>query len=413
MKILMVNDNDPNQIVGGSERYIADLTGELEAAGHRVHWFTLSTEAGTGAGVRIADFSHQPRPSRGREDEKRRTFAVAEASGHRWTLRHAVFYPALGRALRAYVKAVRPDVVHLHNNYRHPLTLLAATRGCRVVQTVHDYCIVYPTAYCAHDQSCAGRSVFVALRHGCMHWKLLLTEGWLLYGRRWLDRHFVQCFIAPNRHLAAALEQRLGGEVRTVPNFRSLPDVAASPVPQSATLLYVGALIAHKGVEVLLAAYKALAREYPDAALWLVGDGPDRPHLERSVAASALGRVRFWGTRSQRELADIYRQARLVVIPSLWLENAPLVAIEAMAHGRPVVASRVGGLPEMVGDGETGLLFERGNATDLAAKIRTLLLDHGMARKLGAGGRRRYVEFATPADHLDRVLAIYGALHHG
>ena len=392
MKILMVNDNDPHEVVGGSERYVLDVTGELEAAGHRVSWFTLSA-AGRG---------HQPETV-----ARRRVFAIDRDSGFKWLLRHALFYPALWRALKDFLSAVEPDVVHLHNNYRYPLTVLAATRGLRVVQTVHDYCIVYPTAYCTQPKTCAG-SVFAALHHGCMNWKLLVTEGWLLYGRRFLDPHFVHRFIAPSRDLANHLRQHLGStKVRTLGNFRSLPAVSASAVPESRVVLYVGALIAHKGVGVLLGAYAALAKELTDAELWIVGDGPERHELETSAATSGCGRVRFWGQLGERQLADVYRRSRLLAIPSLWLENAPLVAFEAMAHGRPLVVSRVGGLPELVEDGGTGLTFVRGDATDLAAKIRTLLTDHAVAQRLGSAGRRRYEEWGLPARHLQGLTALY------
>jgi len=394
MKILMVNDSDPGEVTGGSERYIVDLTRELEDAGHRVSWFVLSSVGGS--------------VSPGSEDPKRRVFAVDQAHWLTWYVRHAFFYAALYRALRAFARLTRPDVIHLHNNYRHPVTLLAATRGFRVVQTVHDYCIVHPTAFCAHAESCAGRSVFLALRHGCMNWKLLLTEGWLLYGRRFLDRRFVARFVAPSRDLSDHLGRRLGSvDVRTLRNFRSLPDIAESPPAGKPTILYAGALVAHKGVDVLVAAYAVLVDTLPDAVLWLVGDGPERGELEALVAEAELDGVRFWGWRTEEELGDLYRRARLVVIPSVWFENAPLVAIEAMAHGRPLVASRVGGLPELVDDGETGLLFSRGDADDLAAKMRLLLTDHALATRMGRAGRRRYAKLGMPKDHVDGLLDIY------
>lgn len=392
MKILMVNDNDPAEVVGGSERYVLDATRELEAAGHQVSWFTISA-AGRG---------NQPEADAGR-----RVFAIDRDSGLRWLARHTLFYPALGRALKDFLSTVEPDVVHLHNNYRYPLTVLAATRGFRVVQTVHDYCLVHPTAYCTQPKPCTG-SVFAALRHGCMNWKLLVTEGWLLYGRRFLDPRFVDRFIAPSRDLAGHLRERLGSaEVRTLGNFRSLPGVCPSSVPESRVVLYVGALIAHKGVGVLLEAYASLAEELPETELWIVGDGPDRHDLETSAATSSCGDVKFRGQLGERELADVYRRSRLVAIPSLWLENAPLVAFEAMAHGRPLIASRVGGLPELVEDGTTGFTFARGDATDLAAKIRLLLTDHALAQRLGSAGRKRYETTGMPAGHVEGLTTLY------
>ncbi len=390
MMILMVHDNDPDVVVGGSERYIADLTRALHADGHEVHWFALADSASTSS-----------------TRSGKRVFRPGTAK--RWIsiLRRVAFYPNLYRELADCLAAVQPDVVHLHNNYRYPFTILAATRGHRVVQTVHDYCAIYPTANCSREPSCAGRSVLAALSHGCMTWRLLATEAGLLYGRRFLDRRFVSAFIAPSRNLAMHLERMGHANVIHVPNLRSLPRAEPTPVPDAQVVLYVGSLIEHKGVGTLLAAFARIANEVPNAALWLVGDGPNAKELKATAAKSGSGRVRFLGQRSPDELACIYPQARVVAIPSLWLENAPLVAIEAAAYGRAVIASRVGGLPELVEDSRTGLLFDRGDTGGLAAGLRLLLSDQTLAGELGAAAYERLAEHRSPAQHVERVVSVY------
>ena len=391
----MVNDNDPDTVVGGSEHYITDLTHALEADGHEVHWFALSED---------------PTPvASGRS--RKRVFRVRAAN--RWVAicRRVIFYRDLHRDLADYVARLRPDVIHLHNNNRYPASVLAAARGHRVVQTVHDYCAMYPTANCSRRRPCAGRSVFVALSHGCLSWKLLATEFLLLYGRRFLDRRFVDAFIAPSRDLAVHLDRMGYARVRHVPNFRPLPESGTTPLPDTQVVLYVGALIAHKGVAMLLDAFAGLVGNVPQAVLWFVGDGPDAADLKSSASARGLGGVRFLGQRSPDELAGFYRHARVVAIPSLWLENAPLVAIEAAAHGRAVIASRVGGLPELVEHGKTGFLFNRGDSAGLAERLRLLLTDRSLAETLGAAAREKFAERLSATPHLDQILAVYGASH--
>ena len=176
-------------------------------------------------------------------------------------------------------------------------------------------------------------------------------------------------------------------------------------------MLYVGALIAHKGAAVLLDAFSELVGDLPKAELWFVGDGPDAADLKSSARARGLYGVRFLGQRSPDELTGFYRHARVVVIPSLWLENAPLVAIEAAAYGRAVIASRVGGLPELVKDGQTGLLFDRGDHGELAVRLRLLLTDRSLAETLGAAAREQFAQRRSPAAHLKQILAVYGAPH--
>ena len=251
----------------------------------------------------------------------------------------------------------------------------------------------------------------MALGHGCLTWKLLATEFLLLYGRRFLDRRFVDAFIAPSRDLAAHLDRMGYARVRHVPNLRLLPESETTPVPDAQVVLYAGALIAHKGVAVLIDAFAELVGDIPKAALWFVGDGPDAADLKSSVSARGLCGVRFLGQRSPDELAGFYRRARVVAIPSLWLENAPLVAIEAAAHGRAVVASRVGGLPELVKDGKTGFLFDRGDSAGLAKRLRPVLTDRRLAETLGATAREQFAQRLSPKAHLRQVLAVYGASH--
>lgn len=406
MKILMINDNDPDAVVGGSEHYIADLTRALETHGHEIHWFVLAPQnpsAGTSK-------HHTTRSTAIRPGPGKRVFRPGPAK--RWVsiFRRVAFYPALHRELADCLSRVEPDVVHLHNNYRYPFTILAATRGHRVVQTVHDYCAVYPTAYCSRERSCASRSVFAALRHECLTWKLLATEACLLYGRRFLDRRVVDAFIAPSRDLATHLERMGHANVSHVPNLRLLPQAEPAPPPDGQIVLYVGGLVEHKGVATLLSAFARLANEVPKASLWLVGDGPAADDLKAAVVEYGLCRVRFLGRRSPDELGRIYPQARAVVLPSLWLENAPLVAIEASAYGRAVVASRVGGLPELVEDGRTGFLFNRGDIDGLADRLRLLLTDQALAGKLGAAGHERLAELRSPGQHLERLLTVYDSV---
>ena len=389
MKILMVNDHRPEEVLGGTERYILDVTVALEERGHPVHLFAMS------------DAQTESTPLRRIFHARARNIAALY-------LKRTFFYPNLYRALRSYLRELQPDIVHLHNNYRFAITVNLALRGYRVMQTVHDYSALYPTAFCAQAHSCAGRSPLVAVRHGCLNWKIFLAAGWLLYNRRFLDRRIIDRFVAPSAHLAEHLVKRGYADVHHLPNFSSLPIAPVEPFPDKPVVLYVGSLIAHKGVDVLLRAFAAIRREVDDATLWLVGSGPDEERLKALSTALGLDEVRFLGNYGHDALERFYRAARVVVIPSLWLENAPLVAFEAMAHRRPIVASTVGGLPELVSNGKNGFLCDRGNADDFGEKLARLLKDPGLAQQLGSRGARRLDELGDRDSHADRLVEMYG-----
>ena len=161
-------------------------------------------------------------------------------------------------------------------------------------------------------------------------------------------------------------------DVRVIPNGVRIP-ASVEPEAKPAEVLFAGRLSPEKGIEELLAATAGMN-------LVVAGDGPLRP-----LVPGALGFV------PHDELERLYDRAAVVVLPS-YREGLPLCVIEAMAHGRPVVASNVGGIPELVEDGVTGLLVEPGDVDGLRATIERLLQDPALRRRMGLAGRERIVE---------------------
>ena len=161
-------------------------------------------------------------------------------------------------------------------------------------------------------------------------------------------------------------------DVRVIPNGVKIPESMGAEA-EPAEVLFAGRLSPEKGIEELLAATAGIN-------LVVAGDGPLR-HL----VPDGLGFV------PHDELERLYARAAVVVLPS-YREGLPLCVIEAMAHGRPVVASRVGGIPELVEDGVTGFLVEPGDVEGLRSALERLLADSELRRRMGRAGRERIVE---------------------
>jgi glycosyltransferase involved in cell wall biosynthesis len=169
--------------------------------------------------------------------------------------------------------------------------------------------------------------------------------------------------------------------------------------------LLVAYLIPEKGADVLL---RALGKLPPDAVAWLVGDGPEALRLRE--LARELGieeRVRFLGDRGK--VQPFMQAADCLVCPSLWDEAAGLVNLEGLACGLPIVASRVGGIPEIVDDGLTGFLFARGDAGELAGALAKLRADAELCARMGREARRVALERYAPERRLPDFLALYRA----
>lgn len=206
---------------------------------------------------------------------------------------------------------------------------------------------------------------------------------------RWIVRR-ARAVICVSEALAEAARRCGGRDVRTIPNGVRLP-VELGDEAEPAEVLFAGRLSPEKGIPELVAATEGLN-------LVVAGDGPLR-HL----VPDALGFV------PHDELERLYARAAVVVLPS-HREGLPLCVLEAMAHGRPVVASAVGGIPELVEDGVTGYLVEPGDVAGLRAAIERLLADPALRRRMGRAARERVAERCSWDRVTAATLDAYGAL---
>jgi glycosyltransferase involved in cell wall biosynthesis len=210
--------------------------------------------------------------------------------------------------------------------------------------------------------------------------------------------------IVPSRYLADIAAgwglNRSGIGVLTNPAPAPV-DVEPAALP-AGTFVFVGRLTEQKALPVALAALG----EVPDAHLVLVGDGPERESLERRVRDLGLvDRVRFLGSVPREEVLAQLAGARAAVLSSAW-ENLPHAAVEALSVGTPVVSTAVGGVPEVVRDGENGLLVPAGDVSALAAALRRILDDDALRDRLAAGAQPSVAAIGRDAtyERLERVL---------
>jgi len=176
-------------------------------------------------------------------------------------------------------------------------------------------------------------------------------------------------------------------------------------------LLFVGRLARVKGLPILFEALAELKDTFPNMRLTLVGDGPDRAALETQVKEMGLNNVSFLGYRGQSEVADLLQTADTFVLPS-FAEGVPVVLMEAMASGVPVVATRIAGIPELVDHGKTGFLVPPGDVASLTKAIRWTLEDNAQRKAMGEMGRD-IVDFdfnaAREANWLSTLIEAYGS----
>lgn len=304
--------------------------------------------------------------------------------------------------LRA-VRNLRPDVVQVHES--DGALAAAALRwsrsrplliGLLQVSYLREREAVRPLKY---GGRVLGRPGAAELRFRRFKAPLQIVLGRLT--ARCVDR-----VLAPSAATAAELVADYGvEEAGWVPNatggLAATPDppgtAAAEVTTDSPPLLFVGRLRIRKGVEVLLEALRELVDAGSPGRAWIAGEGEHRAALEERAASLGLGddRVRFLGRISAAEVRALLARAAALVVPSTY-EGMPLVVLEAMEAGRPVIASRVSGIPEVVVDGETGWLVPPEDPPMLARCLKEALADPAERRRRGLAGRERVLARFRP-----------------
>lgn len=316
------------------------------------------------------------------------------------------------RLVRQLVRNCRPDVVHVHNFF--PLLSPSVFYACKAegvptVLTLHNYRIICPTALLLHDGKVTERSLtegpwwalrFRVYRNSWVGTFLLCLMIWIHQKfhtwQRKVDRFIVLSEFGRSRIEAAGIP---GGLTAVKPNF---VNIAKPGVQPRAGLLYVGRLSSEKGIEVLIDAVARLrrSRRVTERDVTVLGGGP-------MADAVSKAEVTALGPKSGAEVHQHMRTAIALVLPSIWYEGFPMVLVEAYACGLPVIASRIGALAELVEDGVTGLLFEPGNAVDLAEKMDWALTHPEAIQRMGEAARLRYESLYTPSRNLAHLMAIY------
>jgi glycosyltransferase involved in cell wall biosynthesis len=312
------------------------------------------------------------------------------------------------RTLKRAIREFKPDVVHFHTMGELSPSVLFALGGTPAVLTVHgpeEYTetmlewYLPPTAFngdvSRRNLTSVGKLYFTFFKY---MQRPLYKLG---FGR-------LRLMVSPSRYLAQKLALE-GFDVPVAHIYNGIALPSEQPLPAEPNLLYVGRLEHVKGVDVLLRALPGVVTAVPDAHLRIVGDGPERARLEQ--LAEELGvtnAVTFCGWLKGDAVLEEYAKAKLHVIPSVWPENLPTVAIEALAVGRPIVGSRVGGIPELIEDGVTGAIVTPGDHQELATAITGLLTDKRLAVKAAAA--RASADRFTLSTFITNIEKIYGDL---
>lgn len=396
-------------IIGGEERFVRDFGVALAARGHDVAVATLWQE-----GLEEFEVDQGVRVYRIRGSMQRVSW-LHSAAGRR----HAPPFPdpEAVLALRRVVTRERPDIVHAHNWLVHSFLPLKAWSKAKLVLTLHDYslrCATKKLIY--HGALCSGpgplKCVGCAVDHYGMKGAPTVLANWTMGAA---ERAAVDMFLPESRAVADG-NGLTGGRTpfRVIPVFIAadvaVPKGDATPylaqLPSEDYLLFVGAFGSYKGVDVLIRAYTKLVNPPP---LVIVGYHTSEYPVQTSDLPPNVIVRKDW---PHHAVIEAFRRSMMALVPSVWAEPFGLVVLEAMATGRPVIASRIGGLTDLVVDGETGFLVTPGDSDALGGAIERLLADPALRARMGQAGQQRVAEF-QPDAVIPRIEGVYRKLLAG
>lgn len=395
MEICTISELYPPEVVGGAEKHVRTVAERLVDRGHEVTVLTTGDSdrygrtftAETVEGVRVERIAPLNAYS---------PIEHPDQPGWKKPLQHAVdlWNPHPFLAVRRRLSELDPDVVHVHNfSGFSPSVFRAAAAVAPVCHTLHDYSLLHvvPNMYLFGETRELPR-----LMSPLRRWNRATVEPYVdvvtAPSNFLLEKHRSRGLFADTR----CVTLRLGTDAAAADPAAKRPPTDGEPF----RLLFVGNLSEKKGVSLLASAFDDLAAR--DVRLDIAGKGPERERIER--AAAGHDHVHVHGFVPEERLDELYRRAHATVVPSTWYDNSPMVIYESYSNATPVLGADVGGIPELVDEGETGYVFEPGSRPALLRAVDRARESITRATFETVAAKNR--EFSLDG-HVDGLLSVY------
>ena len=398
MKILMVNKFlYPN---GGSETYIFKLGDYLKTQGHEVQYFGMEHE-GRCVGNAVNAYT-------------------TDMDFHGGSILSKVTYPIktiynleARKKIRLVLDNFQPDVVHLNNfNYQLTPSIIleivkwrqSMGKTCKIVFTAHDYNLICPNHMLNNPnthkncEKCIGGHFLNCIKGKCIHGSTAKSAIGALEGYYWKIRRtyrYIDSVICCSQFMKTKMDTNplFAGKTIALHNFIDLVDW--KDTEKKDYILYFGRFSEEKGINTLIEACKAL----PDVQFIFAGTGP----LEDKI--NGIRNIKNVGFQTGKALEQLILEARFSIYPSEWYENCPFSVMESQMFGTPVLGADIGGIPELIKEGETGELFKSGDKEELKRKIEDLWED---MEKTGTYSRNcKNVGFDDIKEYYQKLMKVY------
>lgn len=395
MRILLVNKF--HYLRGGSEKYYFELAQLLKSKGHTVGFFSMKHEENITTG-----------------DAEYFVEEIDLNTGSKLKALDVIYSQENKRLMAKALEEFKPDIVHI-NNFQRQLSAsiidAIKEKNIPIVMTAHDLNPICPASIMLYNgevcDDCITKGYAQCIKKKCVKGSTLKSTLGVME-KKYYDIHKVfrkiDCIISPsefnkNQLVNGKLKYN---EIVALHNFVNESERIDYVLGDYA--FYLGRLSKEKGILNLIEAIG----DVPDAKLLIAGDGPERERIEAYISEHKLdGRITLLGYQNQDSIHKYITNSRFVVIPSICNENCPYSVLEAMEIGKPIVASRIGGIPELIADGENGYLYKADDINELKEKLTLLLDDDEKVNSFAQKSRELYESYYSPDSYYNELIKIY------
>lgn len=399
MKILYVNKF--HYLKGGSEKYYFELAQMMKEHGHEIAFFSMENEKNIKTG--------------------QKEYFVKEIdlnTGSKLKALDVIYSKDNKKLMEKALNEFKPDIVHI-NNFQRQLSASIITainkKNIPIVFTAHDMQAVCPASAMLYNgkicEDCLKNGYMSCIKKSCIKNSKLKSVLGFVEAKYYQSKEIykkIDFIISPSEFIR---QQLIKGnlqykEMQTLHNFVIDQKENSSHIIGNYAF-YFGRLSIEKGILNLVEAMKNIEQ----GRLIIAGDGPEREEIEKMIKDNNLtAKIKLVGYLNQKEVRKYIKNAKFIVVPSIWYENCPYSILETMEIGKPIIGSRIGGIPELIEDGENGFLYQYDNVSELTEKMTYLFNDDKLTQLQGEKSRKIYEENYSEKIYYDEIMKVYTKL---
>jgi glycosyltransferase involved in cell wall biosynthesis len=409
MKILIINSRF--FLSAGPEKYMFGLIEILEKHGHEV--IVFSTKNSKNQNSKYEKYFVDPIGGKDKvfySEYKKDIKTIYQITERQYYSFH------VKKKLKKLIKDTKPDLAYVlhHVNKLSPSVINACKElNLPVVMRLSDFSLVCPEGHLYQNnkicEKCIENSLFEAVRNKCVKNSLVgsIMKASALYLQRLLKIYKKVDYVVIQSKFTMNKVKHIFNGIKLAHILTFIKNEEVYNKKLGKYLLIVGRVEEHKGI---IDAIKALKDS--KYILKIVGRSSTSYDLtlKNFVKTNNIKNVEFLGAKYGENLKNLYQNARVVIIPTLWYENMPNVALEAMAYSRPIIASNLGSMKDIIKEGYNGLLFTSGDIKDFKKKIEKFMTDNKLCKKIGKNNYNDSIKKYNPDKHYDKLIRIFNKI---